>query len=92
MKKLFIILAVGTMMVSCKWWHETFSSPEKCAQWYLDEILEAAKDGDAAECIELRNDAKAWYKGLSKKDKERVDKATDAWKALHRDEVEKYDF
>ncbi len=92
MKKLLIILAACTLMVSCKWWHETFSSPEKCAQWYCEEMLDALKDGDAAEFMELRNDARAWYKGLNESDQERADKAVKTWRKLHAKEIERYDF
>ena len=91
MKKLLIILAVGTLMVSCQWWHETFSSPEKCAQWYCDEMLDALKDGDAAKALELRDDAQEWYTRLNPEDQERANKARKAWGKLHADEIKKYD-
>ena len=92
MKKLLIIAAACTLMVSCKWWHETFSSPEKCAQWYLDETLDALKDGDVVEALELEKDAKKWYSGLSEGDKKRVKKVSEAWEKLHEKELEKYEF
>ena len=92
MKKLLIILAACTLMVSCKWWHETFSSPEKCAQWYCEEMLDALKDGDVAEALELQRDAKKWYNGLSQSDKDKADNAIEAWERLHAKELEKYDF
>ena len=92
MKKLLIIAAACTLMVSCKWWHETFSSPETCAQWYLEEMLDALKDGDVAEALELKNDSQKWYDGLSESDKEKAEKAAKAWKKLHAKELEKFKF
>jgi hypothetical protein len=92
MKKLLIILAACTLMVSCKWWHETFSSPEKCAQWYCEEKLDALKDGDVAEALELEQDSEKWYQSLSKEDRERAKKAIKAWRKLHAKEIERYDF
>ena len=92
MKKLLIILAVGTLMVSCQWWHETFSSPEKCAQWYCEEMLDALKDGDVAEALELEQDSEKWYQSLSEEDQKRAKKAIKAWEKLHAKEIERYDF
>ena len=92
MKKLLIILAACTLMVSCKWWHETFSSPEKCALWYCEEMLDALKDGDVAEALELRKDAKEWLNDLSQSDKDKVINAVEAWERLHAKELEKFKF
>lgn len=41
MKKLLLLLAVCLTAVSCQWWHETFDSPEECAKWYIEEMVEA---------------------------------------------------
>ena len=90
MKKLLIIAAACTLMVSCKWWHETFSSPEKCAQWYCEEMLDALKDGDEARLDKLERDSENWYDGLSESDQEKAEMAMEAFYKKHKTEIQKY--
>ena len=83
MKKLLAILAVCFVMVSCQWWHETFDSPAECAEWYLDEIYEAASEGDQAKAVELYSDMMKWAEGLSAADAQEADEAALEWMAKH---------
>ena len=46
MKKILAILVACAFIVSCQWWHETFSSPEDCVKWYAEQVEEAVNDGD----------------------------------------------
>ena len=68
MKKLLAILAVCFVMVSCQWWHETFSSPAECAQWYGEQIAEAFADGDFEKATELTADFEEYVAGLDEKE------------------------
>jgi hypothetical protein len=68
MKKLLAILAVCFVMVSCQWWHETFSSPEDCTIWYVEQVSEAYADGDMAKAAELIADFEEWVAGLDAAD------------------------
>ena len=83
MKKLLAILAVCFVMVSCQWWHETFDSPAECAEWYLDEIYEAASEGDQAKAVELYSDMMKWAEGLDAADAREADEAAWEWMAKH---------
>ena len=83
MKKLLAILAVCFVMVSCQWWHETFDSPAECAEWYLDEIYEAASEGDEAKAAELYSDMLEWVVGLDAADAQEADEAALEWMAKH---------
>ena len=79
MKKLLAILAVCFVMVSCQWWHETFSSPEDCAKWYAEQLADAYLDGDAEKATELLLDMYDWYEGLDAKDQAIVDRYMDSF-------------
>ena len=68
MKKLLAILAVCFVMVSCQWWHETFSSPAECAQWYGEQIAEAFADGDFEKADELIADFEEYVAGLDEEE------------------------
>ena len=83
MKKLLVILAVCFVAVSCQWWHETFDSPAECAEWYLDEIYEAASEGDQAKAAELYSDMLKWAEGLDAADAQEADEAAWEWMAKH---------
>lgn len=92
MKKLLIILATSTLMVSCQWWHETISSPERCAEWYSNEMLEALKAGNIAKYEELEDQAMEWLSSLDQSEQERAIEAIYAWEDAHEKELEKYDY
>ena len=68
MKKILAIFAACALMASCQFWHETFSSPEDCTVWYLEQIAEAEKDGDMEKVEELTKDYDEWLNGLSEED------------------------
>jgi hypothetical protein len=68
MKKIFAILAVCFVMVSCQWWHETFDSPAECTKWYLDQIYEAGQDGDTGKVADLQADYNDWLNGLDERE------------------------
>ena len=92
MKKLLIILATSTLMVSCQWWHETISSPERCAEWYCEEMLDALKAGNIAKYEELEDQAEEWLSSLDQSEQERAIEAIYAWEDAHEKELEKYDY
>ena len=82
MKKLIITLTLGIAMMSitsCRWIHETFYSVEGCAEWYLEELYDAAADNDVKEFIERWDQLQQWMNGLSEADQKRADKAYDKW-------------
>jgi len=79
MKKILVILAACAFMVSCQFWHETFSSPEDCAVWYCEQMAEAEKDGDAEKVEQLAADFDEWINGLDEADKEEAVAASVAW-------------
>ena len=83
MKKLLAILAVCFVMVSCQWWHETFDSPTECAEWYLDEIGEAASEGDDEKANELYSDMMEWCAGLDAADAVKVSGVLFQWVLEH---------
>lgn len=56
MKRLFIVLALCCLMVSCQWWHETFDSPKECVSWYLEQLRSAVENGDADAIDDLVDD------------------------------------
>lgn len=92
MKKFLIIMATSTLMVSCQWWHETISSPERCAEWYCEEMLDALKEGDIEKYEELEDQAGEWLCSLDPSDQKRAKEAVYAWEDAHEEELEKYDY
>ena len=72
-KKILAILVACAFIVSCQWWHETFSSPEDCVKWYAEQVEEAVNDGDQERVIELSADFLEWYSGLDEEDRAKVD-------------------
>ncbi len=87
MKKLIITLTVGVSMLilvsSCRWIHETFYSVEGCAEWYAEELYDAAADKDKKEFIERYEQMQEWIDGLSAKDEERAFRALNEWSDDH---------
>ena len=97
MKKLIVSLAVGlTLLVSvssCRWIHETFYSVEGCAEWYAEELYDAAVDEDKADFIERMDQFNKWLEDLSDKDKEKAVKAIEKWQKNNRNKdriIDKY--
>jgi hypothetical protein len=86
MKKLFILLAICAAMTcttSCRWIHETFYSVEGCEEWYLDEIYDAALEGDEEKVSERQKQLEEWYNDLDASDKRKADKAALQWLESH---------
>ena len=86
MKKLFIIMALSVTLLctpSCRWIHETFYPTEDCAEWYLDEIYDAALDGDEKKASERYDQMMDWYNDLSSSDQRKADKAALKWMDKH---------
>lgn len=79
MKKVIAILAACAFMVSCQWWHETFSSPEDCAVWYCEQLAEAEEDGDEARVEELETAFEEWIEGLDEEDQKEAYGAMLKW-------------
>ena len=79
MKKILVILAACAFMVSCQWWHETFSSPEDCAVWYCEQIAAAGEEGDEEKVEALEEAAEEWMEGLDKEDQEKAQAAAMKW-------------
>lgn len=87
MKKSIILLVVGIAMMlttSCRWIHETFYSVEGCAEWYAEELYEAAADSDKKDFIERYDQFYNWLDGLSRNDQERAFDALEKWSKKHR--------
>jgi hypothetical protein len=74
MKKFLLVAVFSTtlLMTSCCWLHETFTSVESCAEWYCDELYDAAKDGDVEDFRDRTKDLAKWMIDLSDADKKRV--------------------
>lgn len=89
MKKWLLILMVCVVAVSCKWWHETFDNPTECAEWYLDELYEAAADGDVSKFRERANDLDEWEAGLSSSELQEVTQAGFNYGQAHPNKIEK---
>lgn len=93
MKKLIISLTVALSMLmmvsSCRWIHETFYSVEGCAEWYAEELYDAAEDRDREDFIERMEQFEDWMEDLNKKDQKRALKALRKWaeKNEHKDDV-----
>lgn len=79
MKKILVILAVCFVMVSCQWWHETFSSPADCAVWYCEQVTEAEKAGDDEKVEELTADFEAYLESLDEAEAVEACQAATAW-------------
>jgi hypothetical protein len=82
MKKVFIFLAFSAVIMctsSCRFIHETFYSPEECAEWYLEQIDEASMSGDMAKAAELTTERMEWYAGLSIEEQMEADRAASSW-------------
>ncbi len=79
MKKILVVLAACAVMVSCQWWHETFSSPADCAVWYCEQIAEAEKEGDTERVAELTADFEEYVKGLDEAEATEAGAAAMAW-------------
>ncbi len=75
MKKWLLILLVCVTAVSCRWWHETFDSPSECGEWYMDELYDAAADGDVSKFRERAKDLDKWEASLSTSELEEVTRA-----------------
>jgi hypothetical protein len=88
MKKLIITLTVGLSFLmcttSCRWIHETFYSVEGCAEWYAEELYDAAADEDKKEFIERYEQMEEWIDGLSAKDEKRAYRALEEWSDDHK--------
>lgn len=88
MKKLIISLTVGMSLLmfttSCRWIHETFYSVEGCAEWYAEELYDAAADEDKKEFIERYEQMHKWIDGLSRKDEKRAFRALEEWSDDHK--------
>jgi len=87
MKKLLLLLAVCLTAVSCQWWHETFDSPEECAKWYIEEMVEADNLSD----FEAYNDFTKWENTLGRVDSWKVNKVMNDWSEDNEKEAEKID-
>ena len=64
---------------SCRWIHETFYSVEGCAEWYLEELYDAASDNDLSDFRERAKQLRDWEEDLSKSDLRRSNKAGENW-------------
>ena len=89
MRRWLLILLVCVAAVSCRWWHETFDDPGECAEWYLDELYEAAVDGDVSKFRERVDDINEWEAGLSASESEEVVGAVIRYSNAHPSRVEK---
>lgn len=85
MKKILAIFAACALMASCQFWHETFSSPEDCTVWYLEQIAEAEEDGDTEKVEELTKDYDEWLNGLSEEDQLAAAAGALKWASEHTD-------
>ena len=92
MKKLLLLLAVCTITVSCKWYHETFNSPEECAEWYAEEMHDAIVDDDVDKFLEVYNDYTKWYKSLGNADQKKAVEAGDKWLEKNGDKEKRNEF
>lgn len=82
MKKYFIILCLGISMMfvtSCRWIHESFYSVEACAEWYCEELYEAAADEDKKKFIERYDQMMQWMDDLSRSKTEKAEEAVEEW-------------
>ena len=66
MKRLFVFAAVALCVVACR------TDKEK-AEVQLEDIAEAAREGDAKEVKELVEEMAIWYEGMSEEEKEALD-------------------
>lgn len=93
MKRLFLILALGAALMcttSCSWVHETFYPVDKCAIWYLNQILKASERGDMVKAAERYEQMEEWYDQLNYVDQIKADIAAESWSDIH--DLDSYDF
>ena len=88
MKKILLLLAVCVAATSCQWWHETFDSPEECAKWYIEEMVEADNLSDFEE---VYNDFTKWENTLGDVDRWKVNKVVNDWSEDNEKKAEKID-
>lgn len=67
MKRLFVFAAIVLSAVACR------TDKEK-AEVQLEDIAEAAQEGDAQEVKELVEDMAIWYENMTEEEKEALDK------------------
>jgi hypothetical protein len=91
MKKLLLLLAVCTITVSCKWYHETFNSPEECAEWYAEEMHDAIVDDDVDKFLDVYNDYTKWFTTLGEVDRIKVNKWWNDWREDNEKKAEDID-
>ena len=79
MKKVIFILAACAFMTSCQWWHQTISSPGKCAIWYCEQADKAEEAGDEEKAEELEEAFREWINGLTEEEQDQVMEALAEW-------------
>ena len=80
MKKYLLILAACTLFVSCQWYYENVASTKDCTEWYLDEMYEAAKDGDVEEFRETMFDFYEWIESMDEVEQKEGGDAFRSWR------------
>lgn len=70
MKKLLLLLAVcfTLTLTSCQFYYETIAEPDECAYWYLEQLYEAAEDGDVDAFNSYLSDLRAWENSLTQEE------------------------
>ena len=79
MKKYLLILAACSLFVSCQWYYENIASTKDCAEWYCEELYEAAKDGDADDFREVWFELIEWFESLDESEKMYAYEIIDSW-------------
>lgn len=91
MKKYLLILTLGLSMMfvtSCRWIHETFYSVEDCAEWYCEELYDAAIDEDKEDFCDRADQLEVWLKDLSESEQEKAIEAIEKWGDRHERKAE----
>lgn len=79
MKKYLLILATCALFTSCQWYYENIAATEDCAEWYCEELYEAAKDCDVDDFREVYFDLFEWIDSLDESEKEYAKEVIDNW-------------
>lgn len=72
MKKLFVLLAACAMFAAC-------SSPGSKAVDYMEDYLEAAKDGDMKEAQKILEEMEEWIETLDEEEQKEAREAVEKW-------------
>lgn len=80
MKKLFVLLAACAMFAAC-------SSPGDKAIDYMEDLMEASKDGDYEKVQKIDKEMKEWFESLDDEERKEAEEALEKWLEKNGDDL-----